>query len=1069
MEEIKNKKFKVERIIWYSQQTRWGVLATKPLDSLDGYEVDLMNDFSNVCMSGNFDGVFQGAEITVSGDIVTNPKYGKQIQIRKIKVKQDTKSREGVVNFLAKSFIKGISVANANKIYDKFQDQSIKIVLNYPEQLLNIFGIGGKTVDKVKESVAQYKSKESLIDYCTKIGLTYSIIIKLDEALGDKALSVIQTDPYKVLELTDTIPFSAIDEVYINSGGSPYSKRRTAVGLLWSLKKAAVMEGSTGCYSISLKKKFLHLLNFEEKDENVYWETLTRLKYSGDIVISEVKGKLNSYEVVFYKKYLDMEERIAGALHILEHEGTSSTKKISKGVIESEIKDFPFTLNKQQVRAVHGCLEHNVSVITGAAGCVDGDTEFFNGKEWKPIRDFKVGDKVLQFNNDRTAELVNPIRYIKGEADLWHMYNANGSIDQVLSDNHRFVYETSKGNLNIKPFEEIRKVMEFKRSFSAKILSTFTYKGLETISIDEDKLRLMIAISADGSLYKSGRNWRVRLKKERKIQRLKQLLKNVGLEVQEQIFADGYSNFKIPVEYGCKEFPTEFYFLTGRLREVFCEEVVLWDGSVTSGKRNVSSYFTSIKKNADIVQFLMSQDGYRTPIRIDDRVGKLHKGNKYEYKSINYTVHKTKQKNVTLKRGNRDLARENDNSIRIEKYQPKDGSQYCFEVPSGMLVLRRNNRIFITGNSGKSSITKAIYNIYKRSEYNVELLSPTAKACRRLEECTGGSAQTLHKFVGMTRDGRIFDEETCYEPNTVLIIDEASMMDIILFDLILKKISLDTKVILVGDNNQLPSVQAGNVLGDVIASGDVYVATLTDVVRQQENSNIIKFCKYINDGKVFDPCELDDFHYEEFGTAEELRDVLFPAYEREVSKYGLNEVQVIAPYKQGELGMNNLNLMLQTKYQEKIQGPVAIEPYRLGDKVRHTQNNYKKDVYNGETGVVTGFLDTTLRVDFGYKQRDYEGADLEELTLSFASTVHASQGSEYKVVFVILDDTATNSLLHIRRLLYTAVSRGKKKVYILTKPYLVDKCIANDSYRPRVTKLKEFLEELKNSKEEACT
>ena len=616
MEEIKNKKFKVERIIWYSQQTRWGVLATKPLDSLDGYEVDLMNDFSNVCMSGNFEGVFLGAEITVSGDIVTNPKYGKQIQIHKIKVKQDTKSREGVVNFLAKSFIKGISVANANKIYDKFQDQSIKIVLNYPEQLLNIFGIGGKTVDKVKESVAQYKSKESLIDYCTKIGLTYSIIIKLDEALGDKALSVIQTDPYKVLELTDTIPFSAIDEVYINSGGSPYSKRRTAVGLLWSLKKAAVMEGSTGCYSISLKKKFLHLLSFEEKDENVYWETLTRLKYSGDIVISEVKGKLNSYEVVFYKKYLDMEERIAGALHILEHEGIPSTKKISKGVIESEIKDFPFTLNKQQVRAIHGCLEHNVSVITGAAG------------------------------------------------------------------------------------------------------------------------------------------------------------------------------------------------------------------------------------------------------------------------------------------------------------------------------------------SGKSSITKAIYNIYQRSEYNVELLSPTAKACRRLEECTGGSAQTLHKFVGMTRDGRIFDEETCYEPNTVLIIDEASMMDIILFDLILKKISLDTKVILVGDNNQLPSVQAGNVLGDVIASGDVYVATLTDVVRQQENSNIIKFCKYINDGKVFDPCELDDFHYEEFGTAEELRDVLFPAYEREVSKYGLNEVQVIAPYKQGELGMNNLNLMLQTKYQEKVQGPIAIEPYRLGDKVRHTQNNYKKDVYN---------------------------------------------------------------------------------------------------------------------------
>ena len=735
MEEIKNKKFKVERIIWYSQQTRWGVLATKPLDSLDGYEVDLMNDFSNVCMSGNFDGVFQGAEITVSGDIVTNPKYGKQIQIRNIKVKQDTKSKEGVVNFLAKSFIKGISVANANKIYDKFQDQSIKIVLNYPDKLASIFGIGDKTVEKVRDSVKQYKTKEAFIDYCANLGLMYTTIIKLDEALGDEALSIIQTDPYKVLEVTENISFNVVDEIYINNGGSPRSIRRLMIGLLHILKKTAVMEGSTGCYSISLKKRFLKLLGFEDREENLYWETLTKLKYSGQVVMSEVKGKLTSHEVVFYKPYLDMEERIAGALHILEHEGNLSERKIFPGVIESEIKDFSFVLNKQQVKAIKECLKHNVTVITGCAG------------------------------------------------------------------------------------------------------------------------------------------------------------------------------------------------------------------------------------------------------------------------------------------------------------------------------------------SGKSSITKAIYNIYKRSDYNVKLLAPTAKACRRLEECTEGEAQTLHKFVGMNKDGKVYNSEGSYPPNTVLIIDEASMMDIILFDLVLQRISLDTKVILVGDNNQLPSVQAGNVLGDVIASGDVYVATLTDVVRQQEDSNIIKFCKLINDGTVFDPCELEDFHYEEFGTAEELRDVLFPAYEREVSKYGLNEVQVIAPYKQGELGMNNLNIMLQNKYQEKIKGPMAIEPYRLGDKVRHTQNNYDKDVYNGETGVVMAVNDEVMTVDFGYKERDYEGAELDELTLSFASTVHASQGSEYKVVFVILDDTATNSLLHIRRLLYTAVSRGKKKVYILTKPFLLDRCIENNSYRPRVTKLKEFLEELKNSKE----
>ena len=155
--------------------------------------------------------------------------------------------------------------------------------------------------------------------------------------------------------------------------------------------------------------------------------------------------------------------------------------------------------------------------------------------------------------------------------------------------------------------------------------------------------------------------------------------------------------------------------------------------------------------------------------------------------------------------------------------------------------------------------------------------------------------------------------------------------------------------------------------------------------------------------------------------------------------------------------MNNLNTFIQEKYNKD--GLLVLEPYRLGDKVRHTQNNYKKDVYNGETGTIIRYddEDEMLLVDFGNKEIWYDKEDAVELTLSYASTVHASQGSEYKSVFVILDDTSVNDFLLIRRLLYTAVSRGKNKVWILSKPYLVDHCIENDSYRPRITKLKEYL------------
>lgn len=214
----------------------------------------------------------------------------------------------------------------------------------------------------------------------------------------------------------------------------------------------------------------------------------------------------------------------------------------------------------------------------------------------------------------------------------------------------------------------------------------------------------------------------------------------------------------------------------------------------------------------------------------------------------------------------------------------------------------------------------------------------------------------------------------------------------------------------------------------------------------------------INNGEIFEPCEVSDFHYEEFGEADELREVLVKHYSQDVRKYGLQEVQVITPYKKGELGMNNLNLLLQKTY--NVAGMDLTETYKLGDRVRHTVNNYKKGVFNGETGVICDFNaeDNCIIVDYGDRQVSYETTDLYELALSYCSTVHASQGSEYKVCYVILDDTAVNDYLFIRRLLYTAVSRGKEKVYIFSKPYLLDKCITNASYKPRITKLSEFLQ-----------
>lgn len=726
MFEIKDKKFKVERIVYYNDKNSWGVLGTAPLEPLGDAEIELLNMYGNISISGNFGGVYEGCEIQVTGDIISNSKFGKQIQIRTIKVLEDVKSKEGVINFLARSMIRGISVQNAKKIYEKFKDKSITTVLDNAEQLLTIHGIGQRTVNKIKASAVLYKAMKPLAEFCTELGLNYGLIMKLHEELGADALSIIRTDPYRILEVSEVITFKQADEIYIKNGGNPTGRRRLEVGLLYTLKHLVTMEGSTGCLSDVLKKRFYKLLELSDIT-NSYDKILEKLEGENKVLIDE-KDMLG--KVVYYKEYSDVEKSISEKVGYLNTYGIPSDK-IKEEIVEEEINNFPFTLNEQQVKAIKECLNKPVSVITGSAG------------------------------------------------------------------------------------------------------------------------------------------------------------------------------------------------------------------------------------------------------------------------------------------------------------------------------------------TGKSSITKALYNIYGRCGVRTALIAPTAKAAIRLSECTGGYASTIHRFLGMGIDVPFEEIESIAAAkldNTVIIIDEASMLDILLFNKLLDTASPTTKFILVGDNNQLPSVQAGNVLGDLIKSFRVPTAILTDVMRQGRDSHIIKYCNMINNGEIFEPCEVSDFHYEEFGEADELREVLVKHYSQDVKKYGLQEVQVITPYKKGELGMNNLNLLLQKTY--NVAGMDLTETYKLGDRVRHTVNNYKKGVFNGETGVICDFNaeDNCIIVDYGDRQVSYETTDLYELALSYCSTVHASQGSEYKVCYVILDDTAVNDYLFIRRLLYTAVSRGKEKVYIFSKPYLLDKCITNASYKPRITKLLEFLQ-----------
>lgn len=374
------------------------------------------------------------------------------------------------------------------------------------------------------------------------------------------------------------------------------------------------------------------------------------------------------------------------------------------------------------------------------------------------------------------------------------------------------------------------------------------------------------------------------------------------------------------------------------------------------------------------------------------------------------------------------------------------------------------NIITSLAGGGKSTITKAIVNILDKSGEEVILLAPTGKAAKRLNECTGYPTSTIHRFLGY-KDNM---DNVGINPvgfNTTIIVDEASMVDVILLNKIIANTVDDTRLILVGDTHQLPSVQAGNILEDIINSKLFNVCMLTDIMRQAENSNIIKYCSYVNGDKTFKPTKTSDFIYLNFNSREEILNQMIPAYAKAVGKYGLQETQVLCAYKLGTLGMNNLNKVLKDAVNKNEESDSF--PFSVGDKVRHTKNNYKKNVFNGETGIVSNIElasdnlfdvdEDTLTVDYGDRLVCYNKGDINELHLSYASTVHSSQGSEYKTVFVILDNEVSNILL-IRKIIYTALSRAKQKCILLSTGDCVDKAIHNDFYKQRITKLQDFLE-----------
>lgn len=341
--------------------------------------------------------------------------------------------------------------------------------------------------------------------------------------------------------------------------------------------------------------------------------------------------------------------------------------------------------------------------IGGQVGCVDCDTEYFNGVEWVKISDYKDGEKVLQYNPEtKIATLTIPKRYINAPVkELYHLTGERHYIDMCLSANHDFAYITSKGNMQKKPFLEVMQMHnDTVQGFYGKVETAFNYSG-NGINLTENEIRLMCAVIADGSFRKDVKLCFVNVKKERKKERMRMLLS--GMQYKEYKKPNGYSEFRFYAPRREKEFTDFWYNSNHEQLKIIVDEVFEWDGS-KNGKRRV--FFSTSKKSADFIQFAISATGNRATIGIDNHKNKPC-----------YVVSKSSYSSAVSM-----CSTGGKNKAEIKKVIPKDGKQYCFTVDTGYLVLRRNGRIFITGNCGKTHICTAISAHYIKAGQEVKYM-----------------------------------------------------------------------------------------------------------------------------------------------------------------------------------------------------------------------------------------------------------------------------------------------------------------------------------------------------------
>ena len=410
-------------------------------------------------------------------------------------------------------------------------------------------------------------------------------------------------------------------------------------------------------------------------------------------------------------------------------------------------------------------------------------------------------------------------------------------------------------------------------------------------------------------------------------------------------------------------------------------------------------------------------------------------------------------------------AKDSGKECDIEEISRKTGIQYDQVQIDAIREAVASKVMVLTGGpgTGKTTTTQGIIAALKGLGLSIMLAAPTGRAAKRMSEATGMEAKTIHRLLEFNpQDGYKRNDENPLEGDA-LIVDECSMIDIILMNNLMKAIPVHMRLIMVGDIDQLPSVGAGNVLRDVIDSGKIPVIRLTRIFRQAQSSRIVMSAHAINQGHFPDISngrQTDFFFMPEEDPEIVAQKIVELVHHRLPKAYGqpVSNIQVLTPMQKGVIGASTLNIALQAALNPSQAGlNRGGYSFRAGDRVMQLKNDYDKDVFNGDLGYVASINteDRTLEVNFDGRMVEYDVTELDELSLAYATTIHKSQGSEYPIV--VMPVMMTHYVMLQRNLIYTGITRAKKICVLIGSKKALSYAIRNMTVLKRNTRLKERL------------